>query len=228
MPEAHTPLFDLILFDFDGTLAHSLPSIYATIQKVFEICGEPAPSMETVKPTVGMPLAQIMQILSPGIDDAEAQRRVGLYREWYASFDAEKTRLFPGVADTLAALRQKGFPLVVSSNKAQPMLEGATKRLGLSELFDSIVGIMPEYPKKPDPGFFTARIAAHAPQFAYVDPKRILIVGDAMPDLAFASSLGASSCYVTYGYGPEDECLPYGPRYVINHFSELAELPLAE
>lgn len=225
MPNTSNALFDLLLFDFDGTLAHTLPAIVATIQKVFQHCGDPIPSSAAIEPTVGMPLASIMQRLNPAIDAKEAENRVGLYRTWYDATDAEKTALFPGVIETLQALRTREIPLVVSSNKAQAMLERSAERLGLTRLFDSIAGVLPEYPKKPDSGFFTSRVAAQAPQFATVAPERVLIVGDAWPDLAFAANLGAASCYASYGYGPEKECMPYGPDYTIRQFSELANLP---
>ncbi len=226
MPIKHNSLFDLLLFDFDGTLAHSLPAIAATVRHVFEHCGEPLPAHEVIEPLVGMPLAEIMQRLNPAIDQKEAENRADMYRSWYDANDAERTTLFPGVAETLSALRELGYPLVISSNKPQAILERAAGRLGLTGFFEYIVGITPENPKKPDPGFFTKRIAAKAPEFAAIPPERVLIVGDAWPDLAFASNLGAAGCYAAYGYGEEKECMAYGPKYAINTFSELTRLEL--
>lgn len=224
MKTPHNPQKKLILFDFDGTLAHTLPSIAATIQRVFQECGDPVPALEDIEPVIGMPLAEMMQQLNPAMGQEEAERRVVQYRGWYDEVDATHTTLFPQVMETLEELRNRGFPLVVSSNKAQAILERSAARLGIDGLFDGIAGVLPEYPKKPDPGFFTRRIAEQTPEFSAIPPERVLIVGDAWPDLAFAANLGAASCYVTYGYGGEKECMPYGPRYVIAAFSELTHI----
>ncbi len=215
--------FDLLLFDFDGTLAHSLPAIATTIRQVFQDCGEPLPSPEIVEPLVGMPLAEIMQRLNPDINQEEAENRATMYRKRYDVNDVEHTTLFPGVEETLTTLREQGFPLVISSNKPQAILERAAERLRVTDFFDSIVGIAPDSPKKPDSGFFTRRIAVKAPQFAAVAPERVLIVGDAWPDLAFAANLGAAGCFAAYGYGNSSECLSYKPKLVIDSFAALVQ-----
>ena len=82
-----------------------------------------------------MPLAEIMQRLNPAIDQKEAENRADMYRSWYDANDAERTTLFPGVAETLSALREQGYPLVISSNKPQAILERAAGRLGLTGFF---------------------------------------------------------------------------------------------
>jgi len=118
-----------------------------------------------------------------------------LFLKLYAEDIAQKSRQFPGVMDTLMALKKAGANLSVCTNKPGYLARPLLQKLGMSEIFDRIVGSDDVPHKKPHPGHIYAA-AGHKSR------KSIIMIGDSLPDILAAKNAKISSIAVSYGYCP--------------------------
>src|SRR5262245_44265748 len=132
--------FDLIVFDFDGTLADSAPGIAACMRAAFESCDLQPPPPEDVPPRIGLSAeAAIRQLIRdrPDVDVAAVAAR---YRELHESVAAPATTLFPGTERVLSALDATGTQLAVVSQKARRSLKQVLGQFALERYFDLVLG----------------------------------------------------------------------------------------
>ena len=142
------PRFRAVLFDFDGTLADSYAAITASVNHVLQHHGRPTLTEEKVRTLVGHGLQQLMNTILPGIDaDAAAK----LYREHHPTVMKSHTKLLPGVADGLAALKTAGVKLGVCSNKPAYFTRALLGMLGIDDNVDVVFGPDDVGAAKPDP-----------------------------------------------------------------------------
>lgn len=197
----------LILFDFDGTIVDSLPSIVHATQRTFAERGLPAPESEAVRLALhdGRGLEFYLSRLAPGLapEGPEMDDFITHWRDIYAREAHGLTRPFPGAREALEGFRDKGALLAVVSNKSEPALVEALARMGLDDLFAAVAGQTPGRPKKPDPAPF---VQAVAPLVRGFDPGRVLMAGDSEADLLFGRAIGARACFAAYGYGDPAAC----------------------
>jgi len=211
--------YELVIFDFDGTLADTGPTIVWCVQKTFRDFGAPLPTPERIMAAVGLPLDQMLAGMHPALPESELLGWVAAYRSSYLVPGAPRAALYPGVSDLLAAAREHAICMLVASNKAEHILRASTAALGLTSYFDLILGDLPKTPRKPEYALYAERIQ---PCFPDIRPERILVVGDAWPDMAFAAAIGADSCYARYGFGNPGPAT--SPTHIIDGLPELAPL----
>ncbi len=213
----HRPL---IIFDYDGTIVDSLPSIAHATRRTFAAHGLPEPTDRDVRRALfdGRGLEFYLQRLNPALDEAAVEAWIVEWRAVYAAEAHGLTRPFPGAAETLARLQAAGAALAVMSNKSEPALRASLERMGLDGRFEAVVGQMPGRPKKPDPFAFREIIA---PALTSIDPSRLLMAGDSEADLLFGRAIGATTCFAAYGYGDPERCAPLADT-VIAALDEIA------
>ncbi|WP_022851083.1 HAD family hydrolase [Limisalsivibrio acetivorans] len=208
----------LIIFDFDGTLADTWNSINKCMQWTFRDHELECYEEMLLYDLIGTPLVEMIEILSKGKGDAEQITET--YRKYYTKEGHELTRLFKGSIEAVQGLHEKGYKLAVLSNKSEPGVQRAVKRTGLSPYIQDVFGEREGRLGKPSPDSFLMDIY---PRFG-IEPADCLMVGDAIPDLAYAQACGMPSCWASFGFGPEKECLSYKPSYIINDISELTDI----
>ncbi|GAB4211822.1 MAG: HAD family hydrolase [Synechococcales cyanobacterium] len=197
-----------ILFDFDGTLADSRPAIVATMRHTFAVHQHPVPGDDAIRHIIGYGLAKGFELLVPSLDAHAVALWVETYRQHYPQQDAI-TQLYPGAHKLLASLSARGIPLMLVSNKTQAALVPALERLGIAAFFDLVVGEMSGRPLKPDARLWDDHIR---PQWPVGDPDQLLMVGDTPTDIRFGKNCGIPVCWVDFGYGHPDDCLPLAPE----------------
>jgi phosphoglycolate phosphatase len=202
------------LFDFDGTLADSFAAITASTNHVRRSFGLPELSEAAVRGYVGHGLEHLMRELCPGHDPAEAVHR---YREHHPSVMVSGTRLFPGVADTLAELHTRGVKLAVCSNKAVAFTRSLVGSLGLGELMTAVFGPEDAGGKpKPDPTMLLA-----ACERLGVTPAETVYVGDMSIDVLAGKAAGIPVWLVNVGQAGTDDPRELGPDRVLGEFREM-------
>ena len=143
-------------------------------------------------------------------------------RCWPSSYEANiaaESRPFPGAADLLERLAERGARLGVCTNKRASLSRNLLQELGLSGHFAAIAGRDTFPVSKPDPGHLTGTIA-----LAGGDPSRALMVGDSEFDFAAAHAAGVPIVLARFGYGPLPQCNNGGAASMIDHLRELEAL----
>jgi 2-phosphoglycolate phosphatase len=206
-----------VLFDFDGTLADSFAAIAASANHVRHSFGLPEMTVAEVRKYVGYGLRNLMEELCAGFDPDEAVRR---YREHHPTVMVSGTKLFPGVADTLHELHNRGVKLGVCSNKAVQFTKALVRDLGLGELMTGVFGPEDAGGKpKPDP-----TMLLEACSRLDVPPAETVYVGDMIVDVQAGKAAGIRVWLVHAGMAGHEDPTAAGPDRVLNEFTELKGL----
>ncbi|SEQ64958.1 phosphoglycolate phosphatase [Faunimonas pinastri] len=214
--------FDVFLFDYDGTLAATRNAVVECLSRTLGERGFVASPAEIAAVVAsGVPLEGAFAALLPEEARTDADECVRRYREHYPEVDRERSGLFDGAAETLAALRAAGGRIVVLSNKGRVAIEAALERFGLQDTVDAVLAADPGAPVKPDPAVFARRVS---PLFRDLPSQAFVMVGDTSADIGFAQAAGIASCWARYGYGDGAACLAMKPDFIIGALPEMLSL----
>ena len=189
--------YDLVVFDWDGTLMDSTRLIASCLQEACREVGAPIPSDSDALFVIGLNMADTFRRVAPGLD-AEAQRRLAeRYRHHFLSREHEAP-LYEGVREMLEELHARGARLAVATGKARRGLERALDATGLRRWFEA-TRCADEGFAKPHPDMLLMLLDVTG-----VEPARSVMVGDTTHDLELAANAGVDAVAVSYGAHPED------------------------
>ncbi len=210
----------VLLFDLDGTLVDSIDDLTASANHTRASYGLPPLDRQTVRSYVGDGARKLLERTfgdaAPSIDLDEALHR---FREHYLQHCLEQTRPYPGVLESLRALRP--IPRALVSNKPQPMCDRIVEGLGLSTELEAVVGARPGVPVKPDPA--SLRIALAAVGADRPVDASVWMVGDSPNDLLAARALGATAVAVAWGLTPVPRLREFGPDLLLERIDDLVD-----
>jgi phosphoglycolate phosphatase len=198
--------FDLIVFDWDGTLMDSTATIVQCIQAAARDLGLPVPDKRAASHVIGLGLADAMAAAMPDIDPKYYPRVVERYRHHYLGQDHDLT-LFDGVREMLRDLSQQNYFLAVATGKSRVGLNRALNATGLLSVFDA-TRCADETFSKPHPAMLQ-ELTRELGQ----DMARTLMIGDTTHDLQMAINAGAAAVAVEYGAHPVRELSALNPIY---------------
>jgi len=206
--------FDLLVFDWDGTLFDSTALIARCIQSACADVGAAVPSDERASYVIGMGLAEALQYAAPDLA-RERYRELGeRYRHHYFARQHELV-LFDGTLAMLEALRARGHLLGVATGKSRRGLDDALNSSVLRGLFDA-TRTADETASKPDP-----RMLIELMEEFQVAPERTVMIGDTTHDLQLARNAGTASVGVSYGAHDHNLFDGFGARHVAHSTAEL-------
>ena len=206
--------FDLIAFDWDGTLFDSTAVIVQCIQAASADLGVPVPSAERAAYVIGLGLHDALAHAVPGLAPERYPELGRRYRHHYlAARDA--LTLFPGTLPMLGELKRRNHWLAVATGKNRQGLDDALASAQLRGMFDSS-RTADETASKPDP-----RMLLELMREFGADPKRTLMVGDTTHDLQLAANAGVSSVGVSYGAHEPEAFSSFNPLVVVHSTAEL-------
>ena len=208
--------FDLIVFDWDGTLMDSTAHIVRSIQAACRDLDLPVPADEAARYVIGLGLRDALQIAAPTLEPADYPRLAERYRYHYLIRDA-KTELFDGVRELLGELRDEGYLLAVATGKSRVGLNRALDEARLTSLFDG-TRCADETFSKPHPAMLQ-ELTRELGQAL----ERTVMIGDTTHDLLMASNAGAAGIAVTYGAHEADALAALEPRFVAESVRALAD-----
>ena len=206
--------FDLIVFDWDGTLMDSTSTIVTCIQAAARDLGLPVPHEAAAAHVIGLALYEAMQAAMPGVDPKYYPRMVERYRYHYLARDHELV-LFDGVRAMLQELAQEGYFLAVATGKSRVGLNRALNGVNLLGLFDA-TRCADETFSKPHPAMLQ-ELTRELGQ----DMKRTVMIGDTSHDLLMANNAGAVGIAVQYGAHPIEQLDACAPLYSAATVAEL-------
>lgn len=206
--------FDLVVFDWDGTLFDSTAVIVRSIQNACADLGLPVPDKTQAAYVIGLGLHDALAHVAPTLAP-ERVPELGLrYRHHYFASQHELS-LFDGTLDLLAALKARHHWLAVATGKSRVGLNEALTHVELRGVFDG-TRTADETASKPHP-----RMLLELMDEFGVAPERTLMIGDTTHDLQLAVNAGAHSVAVSYGAHDPESFGAYQPRFVAHSMAEL-------
>ena len=207
--------YDLIIFDWDGTLANSTQLIIDAICKGAIEVGLPMPSQEDASGIIGLGFREAIYELFGQIPDAQLADLTARYTFHYG-LGENNIPLFEGVRETIEDLVSKGIQLGVATGKGRRGLNRALNNSGIQQHFIA-TRCVDECHSKPHPQMILDLMDEVA-----ATPERTLMVGDTSFDLQMAKNANVASLGVTYGAHPLERLLPHEPLAHFNLFKDLS------
>lgn len=187
-----------VLFDLDGTLLDTIADLTTAANRMLVELGRPPRTQQQIHGFVGKGIADLVRRClteDAHADAAELAAALPVFRRHYAEVNGRATRIYPGVPETLAALRARGLRLAVVTNKAGAFTLPLLAAMGLAEYFEVVVSGDTLAVRKPDPA-----VLHHACALLGVAAHEALMVGDSANDALAARAAGIPVMLVNYGY----------------------------
>jgi phosphoglycolate phosphatase len=206
--------FDLIVFDWDGTLFDSTALIVRCIQNACVDVGAQRPSDVDAAYVIGLGLADALRHVAPGLPEERYPALGARYRHHYFASQHELS-LFPGTIEMLHALKTRHHWLGVATGKGRRGLDDALAHAQLQGVFDA-TRTADETASKPDP-----RMLLELMREFGAEPERTLMIGDTTHDLQLAANAGTASVAVSFGAHEHEFFAGFAPLHVAHSTREL-------
>jgi len=206
--------FDLLVFDWDGTLIDSAPTIVACIQSACRDLGLPVPDEARASHVIGLGLHDALAHAVPGLPASEYGRVAERYRHHFLARDPHMA-LFAGTREMLDALRVRGHLLAIATGKSRAGLSRALQSTGLAPLF-SASRCADQCASKPAPDMLRELM-----EELDVAPARSLMIGDTVHDLRMAANAGVAAVAVCHGAHSRDDLAAQRPLRCVQDTREL-------
>lgn len=208
---------DLVVFDFDGTLADSWRDIATGLNRTLAEAGLPAAEPADVRAWVGHGVRRLIGRAIASDDPARIEPLYLRFRVHYADCCLDTTALYDGVRSTLEALAPRHV-LAILSNKPQTFLDRIAAGLAIQPLFAAVVGGDALAVSKPDPATLAHVVASVGGASA------VWMVGDSAVDVETGRRFGARTVGCAWGLRSREELRAAGVDFLIEHAAELPDL----
>lgn len=206
--------FDLIVFDWDGTLVDSTHAIVESIQGAAEDAGLPIPGSDAARGIIGLELHRAIATLFDGASEEQVLYLAERYRYHFLVRD-HAIPMFEGVAEAIEGLASDGFMLSVATGKTRRGLDRAMAATRLDAHFLAS-RCADECFSKPHPQMLHELMDELG-----ATPERTLMIGDTSYDLQMAGNAGVRSLAVSYGAQPLESLLEHAPLAHFDRFTKL-------
>ena len=207
--------FDLIVWDWDGTLADSTSMITDAVVLAAAQVGLPALDPKAARNIIGLGLKESIHALFGDIPAEQAQALAQHYSaNYYAGEQA--IPLFKGAKELISELHRRGHKQAVATGKGRRGLNLALAHCGLGHYFQE-TRTVDECFSKPHPQMLDELM-----DILVATPARTLMIGDSSYDLQMAKNAGVQALAVTFGAHGADKLLAYNPKGIFSEFSELS------
>jgi phosphoglycolate phosphatase len=190
-------MYQLIVFDLDGTLVDSRTDLASAVNALIEELGGARLPVQAVADMVGEGAGVLVRRALRAASLSKVP--VGALERFLELYDErllDDTRPYGGTAETLELVAARGLPMAVLTNKPGRATERVLEGLGLRRYFQDVIGGDAPFGRKPDPGGLL-----HLVQTADATPATTLLVGDSRVDLETARRGGTRICLARYGFG---------------------------
>ena len=211
-----------VLLDLDGTLVDSQPGIVASCLAALRALGHRPDDALDIKPLIGPPLEDILQVLLRAYGDDRVDDAVTAYRDHYGESGFLGSVPYPGIGGALKDMRQAGLRLYLATSKREVFARRILEHTELTVYFDGIHGSVPggRLDHKPE-------LLAHILSEQGLTAPQCLMVGDRRHDIAGAHAVGMRGLGVLWGYGSRDELVAAGADQLVALPSEFPGMVLS-
>lgn len=188
--------YDLVLFDFDGTLMNTSPGIFYCARQAMTELGLPIRPDVNMNLFVGPPLGDCFR-LTFGLEEQYVDKACDIYRKYYSTVGRFKAEFYPNVIESLGKLKKMGLPMGITTMKGGNLAQLMVDHFGLSEYIFKVVGAdLKGRRTKAD------LVNQATEEFGLADARqRVLLVGDTMLDAEGARIAGTDFLGVSFGFG---------------------------
>lgn len=212
-------MYDIILFDLDGTLTDPKPGITKCVQYALEKMGIVEDDLEKLTPFIGPPLTTSFKDFYH-MNDEEANQALQYYRERFSTIGLYENAVYEGIKELLEKLQSQGKMIFVATSKPTIFSIKILEHFGLISFFKAVIGSELDGTRVEK----NEVIEFVLTQIDQPDLKKIIMVGDRKFDILGARENGIDVIGVAYGYGSYDELTLAKPTYIVNTVSELEEI----
>ena len=213
--------YELLVFDWDGTVMDSIGAIvdctFAALESLGDLPGLVLPPREKVRFAIGMGLLETMHDFFPGAGPELHSRVLEAYRQQWIEIYKDRFHAFAGARETLEGLAAEGYLLGVATAKSRRGLVRDFERSGLGDLFVA-TRTVDEAPSKPHPGMLEGLFDELG-----VAPDAALMIGDTTWDLEMAANAGCAAVGVLSGAQPRERLASCDPLALL---PDVTALPL--
>lgn len=213
-------MFEIVLFDLDGTLTDPKAGITKSVQYALKKFGieEDADNLTLF---IGPPLIEsFMEFYNFSIDDA--RKGVTYYREYYAPTGKFENEIYEGIPEMLKELKKKGIKLGVASSKPEPFAIDILKYFDIFDYFDVITGSLLDETRTTKEEVLEETLRRFDLDF-YSKKDNVAMVGDRKYDIKGAKAFGLAPVAVSYGYAEAGELEAEEPASIARTVEELKE-----
>ena len=203
------------IFDFDGVLVDSRPTIGASLADALGEFGISAPSDLEISLLVGPPLELGLTgfLTRRGISLEELREIIARFRESYAVKSIQSTSLFPGIREMLYSLYSENIPMYIATSKPRFLTVPLIKGLEIEECFSMIQA--PDGNLTENKTETLGKLLSNISNSEIGSNRRFLMIGDREADIRAARENNIESIGVAWGYGTQDELLAARPTFMV-------------
>lgn len=205
--------YDAVLYDFDGTLADTVPMILESFRYAFlEVTGKEE-DRDFLLSTIGLPLMTAFSHYEPDIQ----KKLHDAYQQANSRLLETEVREFDGIGEGLAGVHALGVRQGVVTSKRRDTVLFTVRQFSMESYFETFVTREDTtvHKPQPEPIFLAMR------KMGLSDPSRILYVGDSVHDLRCANNAGADAAAVSWTYMPKEELAAEKPKYWLSRLTDL-------
>ena len=206
--------YDLIVFDWDGTVMDSTALIAGSIQAACRDLGLTVPDDETARHVIGLGLDQALRYAVPDLSEQQYPELVERYRYHFLSQD-EKIPLFDGARETIVELHEARYQLAVATGKSHAGLNRAMEATDMKRYFHATRTADQTF-SKPDPAMLLELMAELG-----VSVERTLMVGDTTHDVLMAQNAQVDVVAMGHGAHPAVQLQQLNPLALVENFVQL-------
>ena len=210
----------LLIFDLDGTLVDTLPSIAKAVNLCAKRFGFPERSLDEVRLAVGNGVGVLLQMTMPSDameDDARREEIKRYFDVCYEQTQAEIDSCYDGIAEAVRGFYRDGYIIAVLSNKPDKLV-----RMIVENLFpDGIISVamgQTDLPRKPDP-----TVPLMIAESFSIAPEDVYFIGDSEVDVLTGRNAGMRTVAVSWGFRDRQVLACAGPDVIIDNCGELAD-----
>jgi len=208
--------YELIVFDWDGTLIDSVDRIVSCMQETARIARLEIPDHERFKQGIGLDIREAVAelfMLCPHSVDVDAL--VKIYRQQFFYDNPVEMKLFDGVEMMLKRLNDSGYRLAIATGKSRIGLRRGLADTGLAELFE-FTKVAEETAGKPQPDMLLQIVEQSS-----LSDRQLLMVGDSTLDLTMANNANVDAVGVLSGVHCRQRLQSCGPKSILTVASKL-------
>ncbi|MDR2450255.1 MAG: HAD-IA family hydrolase [Candidatus Accumulibacter sp.] len=207
--------FELLVFDWDGTLFDSTRHIARALQSACRDLGLPEPSDGDARQVIGLELSRALRHAVPDLHEECLPSLAARYRHHYLAAERD-IRLFPGIRELIGTLHAAGLRLAVATGKSRSGLERALASSGLGPCL-AASRCADDCPSKPHP-----RMLEELMEELAVPGERTLMIGDTTHDIQMAANAGVAGLAVSYGAHARETLVRCAPLACVDDVAQLS------